>query len=82
VLPVAGTVKACRLLRPTALAGTLGAYTATVTCTRSAHNEGGVAVNIDTIVATACNQPTAGNCPNAAPAAGYAERQISVMVGR
>lgn len=65
-----------------ALAGTLGAYTATVTCTRTAHNEGGVAVSIDTIVATACNQPTAGNCPNAAPAAGYAERQISVMVGR
>jgi MSHA biogenesis protein MshP len=60
------------------LGGTLSAYTATVNCTRTQHNEAGTTVNIDTIVATACNQPA---CPNPAPAAGYAERQISIVVG-
>jgi MSHA biogenesis protein MshP len=64
-----------------AMGASLGAYVATVTCARTTHNEGGVTVNIDNIVATACNQPAAGNCPNPAPAAGYAERQISIMVG-
>lgn len=71
----------CTPTTPVAFGSTLGAYIATVTCTRTAHNEGGTAVNIDTIVATACNQPAAGNCPNPAPGAGYAERQISIMVG-
>jgi MSHA biogenesis protein MshP len=64
-----------------ALGGSLGAYVATVGCTRSTHNEAGTNLNIDTIVATACNQPAAGNCPNPAPGAAYAERQISIMVG-
>jgi len=71
----------CAPTTAVALGASLGAYTATVTCARTTHNEGGVAVNIDNIVATACNQPAAGNCPNPAPAAGYAERQISIMVG-
>lgn len=71
----------CTPTTPIALGGTLSAYMATVTCTRSTHNEAGTTVNIDTIVATACNQPVAGNCPNPAPGAGYAERQISIVVG-
>jgi len=64
------------------LGATLAAYTATVTCTRTLHDEAGTAVNIDTITATACNQPAAGICPNPAPGANYAERQITIMVGR
>ena len=71
----------CTPTAPIALGGTLSAYVATVTCTRSTHNEAGTTVNIDTIVATACNQPVAGNCPNPAPGASYAERQISIVVG-
>jgi MSHA biogenesis protein MshP len=71
----------CTAATSFALGGTLGAYTATVTCLRSQHNEAGTTVNIDTIVATACNQPAAGNCPNPAPGAAYAERQISIVVG-
>ena len=63
------------------LGGSLATYTATVACTRSTHNEAGTALNIDTIVATACNQPSGGSCPNATPGAAYAERQISVVVG-
>ncbi len=68
----------CAPATAVALGGTLGAYTATVTCTRTTHNEAGTTVNIDTIMATACNQPA---CPNPAPGAGYAERQIGIVVG-
>jgi MSHA biogenesis protein MshP len=59
---------------------TLAGYTATVTCSRSTYDEGGAVVTVDTIVANACNQPAGGNCPNAAPGAHYAERQITMTV--
>lgn len=72
----------CAPPTPVALGASLGAYVATVTCTRTTHNEAGTSVNIDTIVATACNQPAAGNCPNPVPGAAYAERQIAVTVGQ
>ena len=62
------------------LGGSLSAYVATVTCARTTHNELGAPINIDTIVATACNQPVAGNCPNPAPGPGYAEAQYSSPV--
>jgi MSHA biogenesis protein MshP len=67
-----------------ALAGTLAGYTATVTCTRSLppYDEAGTPVNIDTIVANACNQPAGGNCPNPAPGANYAEREMTITVGQ
>ena len=65
-----------------ALGGTLAAYTVTVSCTRSTYNEGGTNVNVDTIVANACNQPNAGACPNAAPGAYYAERQVTITVAQ
>jgi MSHA biogenesis protein MshP len=60
--------------------GTLAGYTATVTCSRGAYDEGGAIVTMDTIVVNACNQPAAGACPNATPAANYVERQITVTV--
>ena len=72
----------CTAITPLAFGGTLNGYAATVSCTRTAFNEAGTIVNMDTIVANACNQPVAGNCPNAAPGANYAERQITTMVGR
>ena len=59
---------------------TLAGYAATVTCSRSTYDEGGATVTVDTIVAIACNQPSAGNCPNASPAANYAERQMTITV--
>ena len=65
-----------------ALAGTLAGFTATVTCTRGVYNEGAANVNVDTIVVNACNQPVGGACPNAAPAAYYAERQVTITVAR
>lgn len=65
-----------------ALGGTLAGFTATVACTRSTYNEGGTDINVDTIVSNACNQPAGGICPNMAPGAYYAERQVTMTVGQ
>jgi len=71
---------ACAASTPVTFDGTLAGYTATVTCSRSAYDEGGAIVSMDTIVANACNQPAGGNCPNPAPGAHYAERQMTITV--
>ncbi len=65
-------------------AGTsLAPFTATVTCARSTPDELGVIQTIDQITVTACNQPTGGACPNAAPTlANYTERRITITVGQ
>ena len=65
-----------------ALGGTLSAFTATVVTTGVQFNEAGTIVTMCSITSNACNQPTGGNCPNAAPGANYAERQITVTVGQ
>ncbi len=70
---------ACAGPTPLVLGGTLGGYTVTVTCARSAFNEAGANVNVDTIVAIACNNAA---CPQAAPGPGYVERQITVTVAQ
>jgi MSHA biogenesis protein MshP len=58
----------------------LALYTATVTCSSTSTDELGVTVTIDQISATACNEPP---CPNASPtSANYAERRITIVVGR
>lgn len=63
-----------------ALGGSLASFTATVTCVRGNYDEAGTAVVIDTIVANACNQPLAGNCPSSTPGKNYAERQFTFLV--
>ena len=73
---------ACAPSTALALGGTLAGFTATVACSRSLYDEGGTAVAVDTIIATGCNQPAAGNCPNPAPGAYYVEREITVTVAR
>jgi MSHA biogenesis protein MshP len=60
--------------------GSLAGFVTTVACTRSVYDEGGSPINIDMIVANACNQPAAGNCPNPAPGPHYVERQITLTV--
>jgi MSHA biogenesis protein MshP len=71
---------ACTPSSSLALAGTLSAYTVTVTCnTAGPYDEAGVSVNVDTLVATACNSAT---CSPATPGTNYVERQITVMVTR
>jgi MSHA biogenesis protein MshP len=70
----------CTATTAITFSGTLSGYTATVTCARLAYDEGGVTINMDTIVSNACNQASAGNCPNAAPGANYVERQVTLTV--
>jgi MSHA biogenesis protein MshP len=62
--------------------GPLNGMTITVACsaTVSGNNvEAGLGA-IYTIVATACNFPTAGACPGAVASSNYVERRISVLV--
>jgi len=61
-------------------APTLAAFTVTVTCAVTVDANNGPTVY--SLVATACNQPAAGACPNLAPAAGfdYIERRIDVAL--
>lgn len=57
-------------------------YTVTVTCGSSTVNEGGTATTLYSLVATACNQPANGACPNPNPADGYVMRQIEAGTSR
>lgn len=65
-------------------AGTmLAGFTTTVTCARTTHVESPNTITMDRIVATACNQPAAGACPNPAPTdANYVERQLQLTLGQ
>jgi MSHA biogenesis protein MshP len=67
------------------LAGSLSPFTVTVTCSATINSpttEGNRNVGAYQIIATACNQPAAGACPNPAPASGYVERQIQATLSK
>lgn len=78
----AGAQPACFATRNITLPDQLAGYTVTVSCTRTPSNgtvsDDGQAHAFYTLLATACNIPAGGACPNAAttePA--YAERQLT-----
>jgi len=65
------------------LGGSLAGLTVSVTCSQTADTtEGHRNVRVFQIVATACNQPSGGACPNAAPTSGYVERQLQAVVSK
>ena len=65
------------------LGGSLAGFTVTVTCAQTADTtEGNRNVRVFGIVATACNQPSGGACPNPAPSDGYVERQIQASLAK
>ena len=64
------------------LAGSLSPFTVTVTCSATSTTEANRNVGAYFIVATACNQPSAGSCPNAAPSDGYVERQMQATLSK
>jgi len=67
------------------LAGSLSPFTVTVTCSATINaptTEGNRNVGAYQIIATACNQPSAGACPNASPASGYVERQLQATLSK
>ena len=66
----------------------LGSFTVTVSCTRTPGSgtvsDGAIALVFYKLLATACNAPSGGNCPNAAnaPEPSYAERQLTWTLAR
>jgi len=66
--------------------GSLAEFTITVACqpagTAGANDEGGTAVLVRRVVATACSQPAGGICPNPAPGSNYVEREFASVVLR
>ena len=64
------------------LSGSLSPFTVTVTCSATSTTEGNRNVATYLIVATACNQPSAGSCPNATPSSGYLERQVQATLAK
>ena len=61
--------------------GAMAGLSATVICTATSHTEGASSVYLHTLTATACNQPSAGTCPNPAPSGiAYVERQIQTSI--
>jgi MSHA biogenesis protein MshP len=69
----------------TGLGGSLSPFTVTVTCSATINaptTEGNRNVGAYQIIATACNQPSAGACPNASPASGYAERELQATLSK
>lgn len=64
------------------LGGSLSPFTVSVICTATATTEGNRDIRVFEVTATACNQPSAGACPNAAPAAGYTERRLTATLSK
>lgn len=65
------------------LGGSLSGFTVTVSCTQTADTtEGNRSVRVFTVVASACNQPAGGACPNAAPADGYVSRELQATFSK
>jgi MSHA biogenesis protein MshP len=64
------------------LGGSLSGFTVSVTCQAVDTTEGNRKVRVFQIVATACNQPSGGSCPNAAPSSNYVERQLQASLAK
>jgi MSHA biogenesis protein MshP len=67
------------------LAGSFSPFTVTVTCSaviNAPTTEGNREIGAYQLIATACNQPSAGACPNATPGAGYVERQLQATISK
>jgi len=61
-------------------APTLSTFTVTVTCTSTVAANISTYKTVETLTATACNQPSGGVCPNAAPGnnASYVQRVVTI----
>lgn len=74
---------ACFATKSFALPDQLSDFTVTVTCTRTTGTDGATTLTFYQLVATACNLPSGGACPNAATTQPtYAERQLTRTLSR
>jgi MSHA biogenesis protein MshP len=61
--------------------GSLSQMTISVTCSQtSSQMADGTSLTRTAITATACNQPSNGACPNAAPGVDYVQRVVQVVI--
>jgi MSHA biogenesis protein MshP len=59
----------------------ISGFTVTVTCTGTVFSDGATSLYNYALMATACNQPSGGACPNTtAVGANYVERRLTVQV--
>ena len=66
-----------------AFTGNLTRFTASVACVAHTADEGGATVTLYEIISVACNQVTAGACPNPAPTLPeYVERHVKAVVAQ
>jgi MSHA biogenesis protein MshP len=65
------------------LGGSLSGFTVSVTCAQTADTtEGNRNVRVFQVVATACNEPSSGSCPNPGPSSSYVERQLQASFAK
>lgn len=62
--------------------GALSGLVVSVQCSSTDDSDGSTSLRFYTLTATACNQPSAGACPNAAPQDTYVERVLSGVAQR
>lgn len=62
--------------------GALSGLAVSVQCSATDDADGGTSLRFYTLTATACNQPSAGACPNPAPQASYVERVLTGVAQR
>lgn len=62
--------------------GALSGLVVSVQCSATDDADGGTSLRFYTLTATACNQASAGACPNPAPQASYVERVLSGVAQR
>jgi MSHA biogenesis protein MshP len=75
------TPYACAATNIAGLGGGLGDFTVSVACSMTTHTEFGNTVRVYEFTATACNQPSAGACPNnASSGVNYVERQMTSVL--
>lgn len=60
---------------------TLSDFTVTVTCSSATYTEGAASVRRYSITSNACNEPSAGACPNAATTSStYVDREVGLTL--
>jgi MSHA biogenesis protein MshP len=77
------TMPSCPVGPTPALGGSLSGFTVTVSCTVTADTtEGNRKLRVFQVVASACNQPSGGICPNPAPSTGYVSRELQASLAK
>jgi MSHA biogenesis protein MshP len=73
----------CPVAPAPGLGESLSEFTVTVTCTVTADTtEGNRKLRVFQVVASACNYPSGGTCPNPAPPTGYVSREVQASLAK